>query len=403
MISSYVGENKNFEKQYLTGELEVELTPQGTLAERLRAGGAGIPAFYTSTAYGTVIQEGGFPIKYRADKTVEIESKPRESRSFNGRNYVMEEAITGDFSLVKAWKGDTDGNLVFRATARNFNPECAKAGKVCIAEVEELVEPGQLDPDEIHLPGIYVQRIIKGPSYEKRIERLTLAGSSNTGGKVDPGRDRIVRRAAKEFRDGMYVNLGIGVPTMASNYVPEGMRVVLQSENGLLGMGPYPAQGKQDADLINAGKETVTYLKGSSIFSSSESFAMIRGRHVNLTILGALEVAANGDLANWIIPGKMVKGMGGAMDLVSSGNRVVVTMEHTAKSGAPKILPSCNLPLTGKAVVDLIITELAVFSVDRTNGGLTLIEHAEGVTVEEITSKTAAPFKVSDKLCVMQQ
>lgn len=208
MISSYVGENKNFERQYLTGELEVELTPQGTLAERLRAGGAGIPAFYTSTAYGTVIQEGGFPIKYNSDKTVAIKSEPRETRSFNGRNYVMEEAITGDFSLVKAWKGDTNGNLVFRSTARNFNPECAKAGKICIAEVEELVEPGEIAPDDIHLPGIYVNRIIKGTNYEKRIEKLTLAGEAGPG-KADANRDRIVKRAAKEFKDGMYVNLGM--------------------------------------------------------------------------------------------------------------------------------------------------------------------------------------------------
>ncbi|EWM27362.1 3-oxoacid transferase 1 [Nannochloropsis gaditana] len=243
MISSYVGENKEFERQYLSGELEVELTPQGSLAERLRAGGAGIPAFYTPTAYGTLVEKGGFPIKLNPDGSTAIGSQPRETRKFQGRNYVMEEAITGDFSLVKGWKADTKGNVIFRGTARNFNPDAARAGKVCIVEVEDLLQPGDLHPDEVHLPGIYVHRIVKGPHHEKRIERLTVTkkGSKESqGGKLNPARERIVKRAALEFEDGMYVNLGIGIPVLASNYLPEGVSIELQSENGLLGMGPYP-------------------------------------------------------------------------------------------------------------------------------------------------------------------
>ncbi|MDB6060610.1 MAG: CoA transferase subunit [Verrucomicrobiaceae bacterium] len=205
-------------------------------------------------------------------------------------------------------------------------------------------------------------------------------------------RDEMAARAARELKDGFYVNLGVGIPTQVANLIPPGIKVTLHSENGMLGMGPFPYEDEVDPDLINAGKQTITELPQTSYFSSSDSFGMIRGGHINLSILGAMQVAENGDLANWMVPGKMIKGMGGAMDLVAGVPRVVVVMEHTEKGGASKFKQRCSLPLTGKGVIDLLITDLGVFEIDRKGGGVALIELATGVTLEEITAKTEATF-----------
>ncbi|KAL4868948.1 hypothetical protein BDV12DRAFT_89971 [Aspergillus spectabilis] len=409
LIISYLGNNKALEQKYLTGNIAIELCPQGTLAERLRAGGAGIPAFYTPTGAHTFLQDGKIPVRLDASGNVLEHGKPRETRVFNNKKYLMETALTGDVAILRAWKADEAGNCVFRYTTKAFGPIMAKAATLTIVESENIVPVGSIDPDDVDLPGIFVDRIVPATS-EKHIEILKLRKPQDSGSAAETDspaivqRNRIAKRAAKELKQGYYVNLGVGIPTLAPSMLPEGVKVWIQSENGILGMGSYPSEDEVDADIINAGKETVTLVPGAATFDSTESFGMIRGGHVDVSILGALQVSANGDLANYMIPGKVFKGMGGAMDLISNPDqtKIVVATSHIAKDGSSKIVSECALPLTGANCVSTIITELCVFQVDRQKGELTLTELAPGVDVDEIREKTGAPFRIADKLGVME-
>lgn len=402
LICSYMGDHHELEKQYKTGDIEVELVPQGSLIEKIRAGGAGIGGFYTPTGAGTLISDGGFATKRDANGRAEKVAPPKEIRRIGGRDYVFEEPLKGDIALIKAWRSDAFGNLQYRHAAQNFNPDCAMAARFTIAEVEEIVQTGSIEPTHVHTPGIFVHAVVLAKE-PKPIERLTLAepaAAPSTPQSAGPlsVRERIARRAAQELRSGMTVNLGIGIPTHVLSHMPSDTHCMFHSENGIIGMGRYPKAGQEDADLINAGKETITLESGASICSSSTSFAMVRGGHIDVSILGAMQVSQHGDLANWAAG--HIKGMGGAMDLVAGGSRIVIAMEHNTASGGMKIVPSCSLPLTGSKVVARIITDKCVMDVDPVSG-LTMVELAHDVTVEQVRKLTGAQFQVSPNVRTM--
>lgn len=397
---SHIGSNTLVEQQFLNGELEVEFSTQGSLVERFRAASMGIHSFYTPSGSGTFVEKGSVPTKFAfGGKTIEKSTTPKPYIQENGEKYFLEKSISADFSIVKAWKADLAGNLVYRKTAKNSNPDVAGAGKVNIAEVEEIVPVGALEPDQIHTPGIFIQRIVLTDTNEKYIERLSIR---KDGGIQIPGsaeqvfkRSKIARRAAQEIQNGMYVNLGIGIPTLIPNFVPQDVKIVLHGENGVLGIGPYPEEGQYDADVVNAGRETITINPGGSTFSSTESFGMIRGNHLDITFLGGLQVSQFGDLANWIVPEVKVKGMGGAVDLVCSRAKCVVCMEHLV-FGDMKILKKCKLPLTGKMVVDKLITDLAVFEFRKDS--MVLVEIDQGCSIEYLKAHTQAEFTIDPNL-----
>ena len=332
-----------FEKAYAKHEVELELVPQGTLAERIRAGGAGIPAFFTPTGVGTTVSEG------------------KEIREFNGKKYVLETALKADFALIRAYQSDRLGNLVYKGTSKNFNSVMVTAATISIVEVDKIVETGAIESALIDTPLLYVDRIVE---IKENNEKNRL------------NREIIAMRVAKELQDGDVVNLGIGIPSLCSQFIPEGKTVIYHSESGVLNYGPMAEEGFEDQDLINASGQFLAPVDGMSFFSSSDAFAMIRGGHIDVTVLGALQVSKSGDLANWMIPSRGIGNVGGAMDLAVGAKKVIVAMEHNDKNGSSKIVNECSFPLTSKSCVSLIVTDIAVIQVVKS--GLQLLECALG-------------------------
>jgi 3-oxoacid CoA-transferase len=370
VIGSFFTSNPEAVAAAQSGTIEFQLLPQGSLAEAIRAGGAGIGGFYTPTAYGTLIADGA------------------EVRVINGKPHVFVPGLRANVAFIRAWRADTAGNLVYRMTEQNFNKAMATAADLVIAEVEHIVPVGELDPNAIHTPGNYVDFLVQAHT---TLEDLGSSASiQSSAKKVSESRMHMARRALAELRPGDVVNLGIGIPTLVADLITPEHGIILHTENGMLGVGPAPQDGSALDYPVNAGKIPVTALPGSSYFDSADSFAMIRGGHIDVAIMGGLQVDEEANLANWAVPDKPLLGVGGAMDLAIGAKRLIITMTHTSHDGTPKIVPECTLPLTARHAVDMIITDLAVFAFYE--GQLTLIELMPGATLDEVRSKTSASF-----------
>jgi len=351
-IGSFFTSNPEAVAASQAGTLEVELIPQGTLAEAMRAGGAGIGGFYTPTAAGTLIGE------------------KHETKLIDGKMHILVPGLRGNVAFVRAWKADTAGNLVYRMTEQNFNRAMATAADLVIAEVESIVPVGEIDPNQVHTPGCFVDYLVQASTTIEELGTSASVASSDNGDVV---------------------NLGIGIPTLVADLITPDHGIILHSENGMLGVGPAPTEGGAMDFPVNAGKIPVTALPGSSYFDSADSFAMIRGGHVDVAIMGGLQVDEAANLANWAVPGKPLLGVGGAMDLASGAKRLIITMTHTNRDGSPKVVSECDLPLTTSSAVNMVITDLAVFSFE--SGKLTLTELMPGATLEQVRAGTSAKFE----------
>lgn len=370
MIGSFFTSNREAVLAAQEGKVDYELLPQGTLAEAIRAGGAGIGGFYTPTSAGTLIAEG------------------RETKMIQGRHQVFIEGIRGNVAFVRAWKADTAGNLEYRMTEQNFNRAMATAADIVIAEVQEIVEVGEIDPNNIHTPGCFVDYLVVR---KLTLEDLGISASVGSSKVIDEKRMNMAKRAFAELQKGNVVNLGIGIPTLVADLIKPEDGIILHTENGMLGVGPEPSDGGGAMEYpVNAGKVPVTALPGSSYFDSADSFAMIRGGHIDVAIMGGLEVDARGSLANWAVPGKPLLGVGGAMDLAYGAKKLIITLGHTDRDGNSKVVEKCSLPITDFNCVDVLITELAVFKFIK--GKLTLVEILPGSSLEEVRQKTDASF-----------